>query len=71
MSRDRTHHPHDLDIQCACTDFGMHMIRIAAWAESFFRHEGADYRCINCRDGVRALLVPRLLLPPRIRFRRI
>lgn len=71
MARNRNSSPHNLRIHCGCIPFGIPMIRIAAWAESFLRHEGADYRCPNCGKGRRALLVTSLLFPSRIRFRRI
>ena len=64
-------HPHALDIRCACTAFGTPMILIAAWADSFFRHEGADYQCPSCGAGKRALLIQRILFPDRIRLRSI
>jgi len=71
MPRTHSPQPHDLDIRCACTAFGTPMVRIASWAASFLRHEGADYRCPNCGSGRRALLVPRFLFPDRVRLRRI
>ena len=69
----RTHRPqpHNLDLRCACTYFGTPMVLIAAWAASFFRHEGADYLCPNCNRRSRALLIPRLLGPDRLRVRRL
>jgi len=70
MPRNRQPTPHTLDIQCACTVFGTRMILIAAWAASFFRHEGADYQCPNCRRRERALLKPRLFGPARLTFER-
>lgn len=68
MTRQRIPRTHTLDLRCKCTDFGTPMVLIAAWTASFFRYEGADYFCINCEGTKRALDVPRLLFPNRIRF---
>ncbi len=63
--------PQNLDLRCACTVFGTPMVLIATRAANFLRHEGADYRCPNCRKGLRALLVPRFLRSDRIQFKKI
>jgi hypothetical protein len=63
--------PHNLHILCDCTIFGAPKIRIASWAASFLRREGADYQCPVCLTRTRALLIPRFLLPDRIRLKRL
>ncbi len=70
MSRNYKPTPHTLDLICACTAFGTPMIRIASWAASFFRREGADYQCPNCGRGERALLISHFLFPDRLILRR-
>lgn len=71
MTRDNRPRPHDLHFVCSCTNFGIPMIRVAAWDESFLRHEGANYRCPNCGRGRQALRVSHPLFGERLRLRRI
>ena len=70
MTDDIRPRPHHLHILCGCTDFGAPKVRIAAWAASLLRREGADYQCPICFTMTRASLIPGFLLPDRIRLRR-
>jgi len=67
----RPQDPHDLHLLCPCTGFGIPLIRVAAWDESFLRFKGADYRCPSCTRGKRALLVSHPIFGTRLRFKRI